>query len=254
MITLIPAGNPGPFTGPTGNNTWLVDGAEPLLVDAGAGEPSHLEALARALGGRPLARVFVTHGHRDHAAGVPQLRAAWPELEVIGGAGGAPVIPESWIAAGDGRLEVIATPGHSADHACLWDPGSRALFAGDLLVRGGTVMIAASSGGSLRDYLDSLARVRALDPIRVYPGHGPIIDHPRALIDEYVAHRHAREQQVLETLAHGPSSIDRLVDAIYPGLASSLRAAARETVLAHLRKLDDEGRAGERGGVWSRRG
>jgi glyoxylase-like metal-dependent hydrolase (beta-lactamase superfamily II) len=148
----------------------------------------------------------------------------------------------------------MATPGHSADHACLWDPGSRALFGGDLLVRGGTVMIAASSGGSLRDYLDSLARVHARDPIRVYPGHGPVIDAPRALIDEYVAHRLAREQQVLETLAHGPSSIDGLVDAIYPDLAASLRAAARETVLAHLRKLDDEGRAGERGGVWSRRG
>jgi hydroxyacylglutathione hydrolase len=254
MITLVPAGNPGPFTGPTGNNTWLVDGAEPLLVDAGAGEPSHLDALARALGGRPLARVFVTHGHRDHAAGVPQLRAAWPGLEVIGGSGGAPVSAESWIAAGGGRLQVIATPGHSGDHACLWDPASRALFGGDLLVRVGTVMIAASSGGSLRDYLDSLARVRALDPIRVYPGHGPVIDEPRALIDEYVAHRHAREQQVLETLAQGPSRVDGLVDAIYPELASSLRAAARETVLAHLRKLDDEGRAGERGGVWSRRG
>jgi glyoxylase-like metal-dependent hydrolase (beta-lactamase superfamily II) len=253
IITLLPAGNPGAFTGPTGNNTWLIDGAAPLLVDAGVGAPSHLEALASALAGRALARVFVTHGHRDHSAGVPEIRRRYPDAAVIGGPAGIPAADGAWLPAGDGRVQVLLTPGHSPDHACLWEPQTRAVFAGDLLVSGGTVMIAATSGGSLRDYLASLARVRALDPARIYPGHGPIIAQPAQLIDQYVAHRADRERQVIAALRLAPSSADTLVSAIYPELHASLRSAARETLLAHLRKLEAEGRAMESSGVWTLR-
>src|SRR5436190_8155334 len=76
---LVPAFNPGVLTG-RGNNTWFIDGDEPALVDAGIGEPAHLEAVGAALGGRALARVLVTHGHPDHAGGVPALRRLWPQL------------------------------------------------------------------------------------------------------------------------------------------------------------------------------
>lgn len=251
MITLIPAGNPGAFTGPTGNNTWLVDGAEPLLVDAGVGEPSHIAALSAALGGRPLARVFLTHAHRDHAAGVPRLREIWPGLDVVDGA--EAMRRRGRVPAGDGTFEVIPTPGHSADHACLWDSRERALFAGDLLVSGGTIMIVASDGGSLREYLSSLARVRALEPVRVYPGHGPIITAAVALIDDYVAHRAAREREVVDLLERGPVDVEALVSAIYPDLDPALHGAARETVRAHLAKLEEEGRAeasNDRIAVW----
>src|SRR5918996_3671919 len=103
---LILAGNPSEWTGPTGNNTWLIPGREPALVDAGTGQSEHVDAIARALGGAALARVLITHWHPDHVSGLPALRARWRRLAVID-APGAPV------PAGDGFLEIVPTPGHS---------------------------------------------------------------------------------------------------------------------------------------------
>lgn len=239
-ITCIPAGNPGPYTGPSGNNTWLVDGREPLLVDAGVGEVSHIAAIEDALAGRPLARVFITHGHPDHASGLPALTARWPSLDAVVGLESA----RQTIPAGDDHLQIVATPGHSADHACLWHEASGSCFSGDLLVAGGTVMIAASSGGSLRDYLASLAHLRALGPRRVYPGHGPVIEEPVALIDQYIAHRRERDRQVRRAFEAGARTLDALVAAVYPDLAPALVGAARDTILAHVRKLHGEGAIG----------
>src|SRR3982751_1399299 len=80
---LISAGNPSEWTGPTGNNTWLLPGREPALVDAGTGLPSHLEALERALEGAALIRVLITHWHPDHVKGLPALKDRWPTLDVV---------------------------------------------------------------------------------------------------------------------------------------------------------------------------
>jgi glyoxylase-like metal-dependent hydrolase (beta-lactamase superfamily II) len=152
------------------------------------------------------------------------------------------------IEAGDGTLTTIATPGHASDHLCFWDPLTCDLFAGDMLVAGGTVMIPPKSGdGSVRDYLASLERMAALNPARVLPGHGPIINGrdgragPSALIAAYIAHRLQREAQVRECLADGVTGANEIVDRIYPNLAPALRAAARLTIEAHLEKLRDDG-------------
>ncbi|HEX7778710.1 MAG TPA: hypothetical protein VF424_05705, partial [Vicinamibacterales bacterium] len=59
---LIHAANPSPLTG-RGNNTWFLDGIVPALIDAGVGAQAHVDAIADALGARPLARVLITHGH-----------------------------------------------------------------------------------------------------------------------------------------------------------------------------------------------
>ena len=233
---LIPAGNPSEWTGPTGNNTWLLLGSEPALVDAGIGEPEHVEAVARALGGVPLARVLITHWHPDHVKGLPALKERWPGLTVI--ESGTEPVP-----AGDGVLEIVPTPGHSPDHLCFFDRDSGDLYCGDLARRGGTNVIPASKGGDLRAYLDSLRRVRDLKPRRLLPGHGPIVDDPIALIDEYIAHREQREQQILKAILEGARTVPDIVSRVYPALPASLSEAAAESVRAHLMKLRDEGRA-----------
>jgi glyoxylase-like metal-dependent hydrolase (beta-lactamase superfamily II) len=253
LIT-IPAHNPGPYTG-AGTNTYFLPGQVPVLIDAGTGDPRHLDGVADALsetGSAGLASVLVTHSHPDHASGAPVLRSRWPSATFAKWPGSSGVSGDiAWhalhddqlVPAGDTALWVLHTPGHAPDHVCFFEPHSGLLFAGDLVVNGGTVFVPASHGGSLAQYLASLRRVLDLQPRRILPGHGAPIDHPGALLRGYIAHRLAREQQVLDALARGPRDVPTLVGEIYKGLQDGLHGAAAESVLAHLVKLRDEGRA-----------
>src|SRR5262245_1701187 len=187
---LVPALNPGLLTG-RGNNTWLLDGAEPALIDAGLGQREHVDAVAAALGGRPLARVLVTHGHADHASGASALRARWPGVELHkwplpGETGWTPLADGQRIRAGDRELDVVYTPGHALDHTCFWDAAARELYAGDMVALGTTIVVPGERGGGLRAYLASLERMAALKPARILPGHGDIIERPLELIAEYL--------------------------------------------------------------------
>lgn len=250
MAVLIPGFNPGIFTG-DGNNTWLLPGREPALIDAATGDDRHLAGLRDALGTAPLARVLVTHGHPDHASGAPAIAAAWPGavFAKMPDAGDdrypidwRPLADGDLVPAGSGVLRVLHTPGHAPDHVCFLDETADTLYCGDLLVSGSSVVIPASAGGSLTDYLASLARVRALRPARVLPGHGPEIHDVVGLIDHYVAHRARRDKQILAALAGGAASREAVVAKVYADLAEGLVRAAGESVLAHLVKLEAEGR------------
>ena len=214
------------------------------MIDAGIGAPDHVDAIAGVLDGRALARVLVTHGHRDHASGVPALRARWPGLMACkwltdgDDATWTGIADGDRIRAGDEELIAVHTPGHAVDHLCFAIPRTREIFGGDMVIAGTTVVIPAGRGGHLGDYLDSLARLAGLSPSRIYPGHGPIIDRPLELIEQYVAHRALRERQVLACLKDGVTDVEAIVARIYPGLAPGLLSSARLTVQAHLEKLD----------------
>ena len=250
-----------------GNNTWLLNGAEPTLIDAGVGVPEHIESIAAALQGRPLRRVLITHGHADHSAGIPALRARWPAIEVCASEFFEPIGPigptgpigpvvrlrdRQTVVGGDHALTVLYTPGHAIDHICVIENANssfhsgendlrgRFLFSGDMVVQGSTVMIPATRGGGLRAYLQSLERLAALKPARIYPGHGPVIDNPIEVIASYLEHRRMRDAQVAACLADGVTEPDAIVDRIYPELAPALRPAARATVEAHLQKLAED--------------
>ncbi len=255
----IHAYNPGPMTGP-GNTTWLIPGRAPVLIDAGTGHPRHIADLEAALDGATLRAVLVTHVHSDHASGAPVLRDRMPGARFAKMPSDRDArYPVEWhpladgdvVEAGDTTLVALHTPGHAADHLCFWHEESRTLFAGDLAVKGTTVVIPASSGGDLAAYLDSLARVLALKPARLLPAHGPIIDAPEKLLRMYIDHRLERERQVLAALGAGDTSPEAIVARVYAGLSDALVPMARESVAAHLRKLEQEGRARRGGDRWT---
>ena len=116
---------------------------------------------------------------------------------------GAPVLQhpaikegDTW-SAGGASLESMYTPGHASDHVAFLLREERALFAGDLVMAGSSIMIAPPDGDVVV-YLDSVARVRALGLRRIYPGHGEVIDAPDDVLDEAVRHRRKREAQIIE--------------------------------------------------------
>ena len=260
---LIHAHNPGPMTG-AGNNTFLIAGENGLavLVDAGVGDARHLDAIDAALHERHarLGRVLVTHGHPDHASGAPALAAAhshatffktpWAGQDEQYAVVWHPLIDGDIVSAGDEQLTAVATPGHSPDHLAFLHEPSRTIFTGDLVVLGSSVMIHSSRGGNLRDYMASLERLLALEPRRLLPAHGPLVEDPHALLKSYLDHRRFRERQVIAALRAGHSDVPAIAESIYDGLDPALLPAARENVRAHLEKLEADGAASRDEGRW----
>lgn len=246
LSTLILARNASAWTGPTGNNTFLFNGAIPTLIDAGVGDPAHIDDIASALQGAPLAAVLITHTHSDHTSGIPALVARWPAVDVRREFHDGEIV-----AVGDDRLRAIHTPGHAPDHFCFLDESAGDLYCGDLLRANGTIVIPPSHGGNLRHYLESLHRARDLSPRRLLPAHGPIITNPPEVIDSYLTHRAYRERQIVAALARRGATPSELVPEVYGTLPAGLQDAAAESILAHLIKLEEEGRAAsEADGRW----
>ncbi len=231
---------------PGGRTTaYVVGETDALLVDPAA----HGERLEATFD--RVAHVAVTHHHPDHAGGVAACAEAanatvWCRYgREAAFADATGVQPDrtfrdgTELPAGDGTVVARETPGHAPEHVAFAAGGS--LLVGDLAVDEGSVVVGAPEG-DMRSYLTSLRRVRAMAPERLYPGHGPAIEEPRATCERLLRHRLDRERRVLDAVEAGNRAVADILDAAYRKDLTGVRDLAGMTVRAHLEKLNHEGR------------
>jgi len=233
-----------------GTNTWLVAApgvSTAVVVDPGPDDESHLRRVCSLAdqAGQRISAILLTHGHPDHSAGARRLaeltgapvRAVDPAHRL--GSEGLP--PGNVVSEGGCEIEVIATPGHTADSVSLYLRADRAVLTGDTVLGRGTAVIAQD--GNLGDYLHSLDRLRALAQTAelrtLLPGHGPLLADPLKTLDSYLTHRAERLAEIRAALAAGDRTRAEIVARVYADVDRALWPFAEYSVAAQLAYLAD---------------
>jgi len=260
-VARLTAPNPGPFTF-HGTNSYIVGTGELAVIDPGPDSDEHLAALLRAIDGRPVTHILVSHTHRDHSPLAKRLSAETGAKTYAEGPhhaarpADAPSPLESGadrefmpdirlkdgdVLRGDGwGLSAVFTPGHAANHMAFALDGTGVLFPADH-VMGWSTSIVAPPDGSMADYMRSLDKLIARGDTLLLPGHGGAITEPVEFMRGLKEHRLAREKAVLERLKAGDRTIAEMVAAIYRDTDPAMYPAASLSVLAHLEDLVDRG-------------
>jgi glyoxylase-like metal-dependent hydrolase (beta-lactamase superfamily II) len=259
----IVAPNPSPLTGP-GTNTYVVGRGRRIVIDPGPADPRHVDRILEVTGGA-VEHIVCTHSHPDHSPGAVSLRATTGGVVC-----GMPPPDDGYqddtyapdriladgdvITHGDARLRVVHTPGHASNHVCLLLEPSGLLFTGDHLMSGSTVVILPPDG-SMRLYLQSLERLREMPITDLAPGHGSLMPNAMDEIDRVRAHRLLRESKVVAALREsGSGTLDEILPVVYGDVPRFMHPVAKYSLLAHVLKLEEEGRAARNGEIWSWRG
>jgi glyoxylase-like metal-dependent hydrolase (beta-lactamase superfamily II)/8-oxo-dGTP pyrophosphatase MutT (NUDIX family) len=247
----------------THTNSYIVGGDEMVVIDPGSPYPDQQAVLDHVVArfieqGRRLREILITHLHPDHIGGVTHLAEKFNlpvaahqlTAEAIGGEvrvdrfiEDGEVIELSEASTGlTWRLRAMWTPGHARGHLSFYEERTGSLLTGDCVVGFGTVVIAPPEG-NMNDYLASLRRYLELPRLTaLMPGHGPVIADARGRVEEYIAHRHDREKQIISAMQAGASAIPQIVKAVYADVPEAMHQLAEHSVLAHLEKLEGEGR------------
>ena len=264
-IARVLAHNPSAFTY-YGTQTYLIGVDEVAVIDAGPDLPEHVDALEKAIGGRPVAAIMCTHTHRDHSPaarllaqriGAPVIGCAPLALETVGPRADASFdgdyLPDRVLGDED-QLRVdgepvtaVATPGHTSNHLCFSYRG--ALFSGDH-VMGWSTTVVVPPDGDMAAYMASLEKLRQRDERIYYPAHGPAVTNPKQYVQHLVGHRMQREKQILSLVRDEARAIPEIVANAYPGLDPRLIVAAGGSVFAHLLDLERRGLVQRQGDKW----
>ena len=205
-------------------NCYLVEESEGLTVIDTMLPRSAKKILAAAEArGKPIVRILLTHAHGDHIGSLDELYEALPDAEAIisvrdarllakdmsldpgepedklrGDYRGAETRPDREIRPGDrvGSLEAVASPGHTPGHLAFLDARDGTLYCGDAYATLGGVATPAKLNPCFPlvymatwhrpTALESARALRALDPKRLAPGHGKVIEDPGPAMDRAI--------------------------------------------------------------------
>jgi glyoxylase-like metal-dependent hydrolase (beta-lactamase superfamily II) len=261
LIRRVLAPNPGPFTF-KGTGVYIVGKTDVAVIDPGPDMPEHVEALKRALEGKRVTHILVTHTHNDHSPAAAPLKE-WSGAKTYAfgphGSGKAEegvkveeggdmnFVPDVRVRDGDViegngfTVECVFTPGHTSNHMCFALCEEKALFTGDH-VMGWSTTVVTPPDGDMRAYMASLLKLLARDDTILWPTHGGPVRDPKPFLQAYIDHRLEREAQILSCLRDGVSTIPEMVARMYADVDKRLHPAAARSVLAHLIQLTEEGR------------
>ena len=246
-VSRIVAANPSPMTY-HGTNTYLIETEQGLVVlDPGPEDhPEHVEAIMRHTGGQ-VALILISHTHHDHVGAAAALKEKTGAPTVGYKVSGLDTF-DADIKLSDGDtvagMTAVHTPGHALDHLCFALPaksGEKVLFSADHVMSWSTSIV-SPPGGDMRDYFHSLDVLLKRDDDIFLSGHGPAMREPRALVREMLTHRMMREAAIARKLTEGPATTYALMDTLYSQVNPRLRKAAERNVLAHLLKMEIEGK------------
>jgi glyoxylase-like metal-dependent hydrolase (beta-lactamase superfamily II) len=261
LIQRVIANNPGPFTY-TGTGVYIVGDKNVAVIDPGPAMAEHRAALDKALEGRRVTHVLMTHHHIDHSPlAIPLARDHGCEVYGYGLQIRPPEGGEVRLEAGDDltfkpdveircgdvikgdgwTIEAIHTPGHTSNHMCFDLREENTLFSGDHIM-GWSTSVVSPPDGHMGDYLDSLERIKARKFDRIWPTHGPCINNVDEFVGAYIDHRLARESQIMEALKSGLTQIMPIVEKLYIDVDKRLYPAAAHSVLSHLIHMRETGR------------
>lgn len=244
--SVVRADNPGIMT-LEGTNTWILrepGATRSVVVDPGPDDAAHLDAVLEVAG--EVALVLYTHHHGDHtdAFAAFRERTGAPARAVSEQfcSDAPPLVDGEEIDVDGLRLEVVLTPGHTRDSACLRLLDEPSVLTGDTVLGRGTTVV-AHPDGALGPYLDSLAKLRQLveegTAGRLLPGHGPVVDDAAAVLDQYADHRQERLDQVRAAVEAGRTTPRDVVEHVYADVDPVLWDAAELSVRAQLEYLQE---------------
>ncbi len=254
------APNASMMTGP-GTNTYLVGQDEVAVIDPGPDIGIHIDAIRESSPGL-IRWILVTHTHPDHSPAAMKLASATGARLLGIPAPKGPVQDQAFLpdeVLGDDDLletdeftiRAVHTPGHASNHLCFRHETLRWLFTGDHIMNGSTVVIDPPDG-DMKKYLASLKRLRELDLAVLAPGHGLTIENPGEMIDWLIEHRLRREAKTIAALSDHPGlTLQELTSFVYDEVDKQLHDLASRSLLAHLLKLEDDGRAACEDGCWA---
>ena len=118
----------------------LIGDTHSAFIDCGMAfcAAETIQKAKKALGGRPLDYIFLTHTHYDHIGALPSFRNEWPQLRTVTSAAGAEVLLKDTPRRVIAELSLVAGQAYGITAESLSDVFlDTSVFRGDVIVKDG---------------------------------------------------------------------------------------------------------------------